>query len=112
MNNKFLKVCGGCITLYQAYSVYNYGKFYDKVIFYRFRGTRINKEELFELDKLIRNIGIFPFTLVSSLYYGTNRIEFFPLRISHDKDFFDEVKEFYSIHDPKNKFPNFRDSEN
>lgn len=94
---------GTLLTLYQANSIYNYGKFYDKAMFYRFRKEKIKKEELYELDKLIGKIGIFPFSLISSLYYGTNRIEFFPLRISYDKDFFDDVKEFYNnnIHIPK-----------
>ena len=91
-------IFGSILVLYQANSIYNYGKFYDKVMFYRFRGEKIKREELYELDKLIRNIGIFPFTLISSLYYGTNRIEFFPLRISYDKGFFDDVKEFYATY--------------
>lgn len=60
------------------------------------------REELFVSDKLLGNIGAFPFTLISSLYYGTNIIEFFPLRISYDKGVFDDVKEFNATHKPNN----------
>lgn len=54
--------------------------------------------EFCELDKLVKKSGRYPFILISSLYYGTNKIEFFPLRISYDKDFFDIVEKFYKDH--------------
>lgn len=40
MNSKYItsaKIFGSLVALYQANSIYNYGKFYDKVMYYGFR---------------------------------------------------------------------------
>lgn len=96
------------IGIYQIYSIYNYGKFFNKVMEIRFNGGMKNSQQLFELDKLVRNIGIYPFSLVSSIYYGTNQINFglnnyyIPkIYLSCDRKFFNEVAKYYKEFGPK-----------
>lgn len=115
--NKFFIGTCGILTTYQAYSIYNYGKFYNKVRELQFKGDQIiSPNDMVELDYLTRNIGIFPFTLVSSIYYGTNRAVIdikngIPrLIFSHDKTFFDFVSKTYADYishmENKNKYSN------
>lgn len=95
---------GTVLSSCQLYSIYNYGKLYNKVRELQFKANDvISSNDIVELDYLVRNIGIFPFTLVSSIYYGTNRIEIntkngiIPRIIfSSDKTFFDFITKTYA----------------
>ena len=88
------KIVGAtCITSLiglQCHSLYNYGIMYDTYKEYVQKGEIKTREEFLLFDKQVQNIGLFPFTLISSFCYGTNKII-----IVTDKDFITDMVNIY-----------------
>jgi hypothetical protein len=83
----------------QIYTFHTFGKMYNCYLNYDAEGGIKTKEDFWIFNRLVHNMGIYPFTFLPSLYYGMNDIYFdkdeYVFRIITNKKFLKDVHEYY-----------------